>query len=281
MYRRLTLILSLLIALSLACNLPGGGQTAPPGGPPSIKVSTATTVVQPKQSDENQPTPTEIPTLSVPTETPVPAEPVPIRQGLASLDSYVLKYTTNSYGPNPQDQSLLTVEMSYSKEDEATYTHTQSTSSSAEDTEVNTSETYQYVIGEESCSGSGDDWTYDTVAPLEKEMTDLLGQTVDLVLLIDDPLLVGRETLNGIETHHFTFQVSGLGVESGSEVISNQGEYWLAVDGQYLVKYSLEVQLRDTQGEDVRLEVYLELSQVNQPLEISFPQACLEAKNAP
>ena len=34
------------------------------------------------------------------------------------------------------------------------------------------------------------------------------------------------------------------GAESGSVVTVNQGEYWIAVDGQYLVAYSLHYQLR-------------------------------------
>ena len=64
-------------------------------------------------------------------------------------------------------------------------------------------------------------------------------------------------------------------------VTANQGEYWIAVDGNYLVKYTLLVEMRSSEDEAARLEFSAELTQVNQPIDISFPQGCLDAKANP
>ena len=84
--------------------------------------------------------------------------------------------------------------------------------------------------------------------------------------------------MNGIPSNHFTFKVSGLGVSSGAQVNANQGDYWLAVDGQFIVKYNLVLETSTDPLTDVlHEEISIDLTQVNQPIDISFPQACLDA----
>ena len=59
---------------------------------------------------------------------------------------------------------------------------------------------------------------------------------------------------------------------------ANQGDYWLAVDGQYIVKYLLVLETStDPQTNILHAEVSIELNQVNQPISITFPQGCLDA----
>lgn len=80
-------------------------------------------------------------------------------------------------------------------------------------------------------------------------------------------------------TNHFTFEVESAGAESGSVVSVNEGVYWLAVDGQYLVAYSLHLELRispegDPEAEVNKLEIEYPLNKVNQPIDIQFPADC-------
>lgn len=109
-------------------------------------------------------------------------------------------------------------------------------------------------------------------------MQGLMAGMIGLTPLIDNPVFVAAETVIGIPTNHFTFQVSGLGASSGAVVNINQGDYWLAVDGQYIVKYILIVETSMAADTEVlHEEISIEMNQVNQPVSIAFPQGCLDA----
>ena len=96
-----------------------------------------------------------------------------------------------------------------------------------------------------------------------------------------DLTVPAEETVNGIQSNHFTFKVSGLGAKSGAEVTANQGEYWLAVDGRYIFKYTLVLESRTVPlSEILHEEISIDLTDINNPIDISFPQSCINAKNA-
>jgi hypothetical protein len=99
-------------------------------------------------------------------------------------------------------------------------------------------------------------------------------------MVTGEPQYVAQETVNGVLSNHFTFILNGLGGQSGADVTANQGDYWLAVDGQYLVKYTLVVELRSSPEEVFRQEYRLELTGINQPLTIDFPAECIAVKPA-
>jgi hypothetical protein len=114
--------------------------------------------------------------------------------------------------------------------------------------------------------------------PNQAEMLDIIASMLGITPLIDTPTFVAQETMNDIPSNHFTFKVSGLGVSSGAQVNANQGDYWLAVDGQYIVKYILVLETSlDPQTDVLHEEISIELTQVNQPISIAFPQSCLDA----
>ena len=59
----------------------------------------------------------------------------------------------------------------------------------------------------------------------------------------------------------------------------NNGEYWLAVDGDYIVKYNLSLEIQtaadgSTEAKTGNLEVQLDLTDINQPISISLPDGC-------
>lgn len=213
-------------------------------------------------------------------EKEIDPDPVGLQDGLASLDSYRMSM---SFKATDDDGSLT--EMSENVErsaDEATYTKMTTTMYDAsEDDESDTSTTEIYAVGTVTCTYSDDEWEYEKVTEQQKELTDIFKNMVDFLPLIDDPQFVGEETMNGILTNHFTFKVNGIGDTSGSVASVNQGDYWLAVDGQYIVKYVLALEVRSgaegTSGAEVNtLNVTVNITDINTPISISLPAACHE-----
>jgi hypothetical protein len=251
------LLLAALLSLVLACNL----ITLPTGG---------TTPV----GESNQPAnPTEIPT-SEPAS--IPSSPVGIQAGLASLNTYFMTVESHLTGPTQADYSNTSFEITNSNDPDANSTHYVTAESSADSSEPSQTESYSYAIGNASCSGSdADGWDYSESTPQQAEMQKLLAEMMDFMPIIDNPTFVGSETMNGIQTNHFTFQIGGLGLQSSAQVVANQGDYWLAQDGQYIVKYSLVTETLDpTTQTTMHMDVTINLNNVNQPVNIAFPAGC-------
>ena len=255
MNKRMVIFLSLLVMVMLACNLSSGTTPQAPGSTP--------------QGNGNKPNGTP------------PADPVSISEGLASLNSYQMTTTITSIGPKPGDSSTIVIESQRSKEQGASYTHmTQTAVKEGVDTPT-ISEYQLYRIGNDQCSNSSGEWSWTSMAPNEKEMMDVMTNMLNFTPRIDNPTFVAQETVNSIPTNHFTFKVSGLGANSGATVNANQGDYWLAVDGQYIVKYSLVVEtVVDPKTSIVHMETLIDVKDINQLVNIAFPQACLDAKAA-
>jgi hypothetical protein len=264
MRKRIVIILPILVMLAMACNLTSNTSTTPqaPGNAP--------------QGDENQPGGDQ-PAGNQPVGTP-PANPVSINDGLGSLNSYQMTVIFKTIGPDPSQSSSTTLEIQHSKDADATFTHINTSSLDVGASEPNNSDSNIYQIGNDQCSGSEDSWDWKSSTPAEAEMQGLFKSMIGFTPLIEDPSFVAQETVNGIQSNHFTFKVSGLGVKSGAEVKTNQGDYWLAVDGQYIVKYTLIIETSMSASSEVlHVEVSVDLAQINQPVSIAFPQGCLDA----
>ena len=251
-------VVILLIPLMLACNLSaitGGNSPTDTGGNP----------------------PTGGPAGDL-TATPDPV-PVSINEGLASLNSYAMTVTFHSFGPDPTKSNTTNIQRQRSNDANASLTSIHTTGSSADGGDPNVSDSSIYQIGNDQCSGGdADGWSWTSSTPAEAEMQGLVTGMIGLTPLFDDPVFVGAETVNGIPTNHFTFKVSGLGATSGAEVNINQGDYWLAVDGKYIVTYTLIVETSMAADSEVfHEEITIEMTQINQPVTIIFPQACLDA----
>lgn len=250
MRSRTIFIVSLLVMLMLACSL----TTNTDGNPPD----------QGAVEDENT--------------TPDPV-PVSLNDGLASLNSYEMTVRFNSVGPDPAQSSTISIQRQRSNDTNASSTSINTISTSADEGDPAITDTYIYQIGNDQCSGSDTDgWSWTSSTPAEAEMQGLIASMIGLTPLIDDPVFVTAETVTGVPTNHFTFQVSGLGASSGAVVNINQGDYWLAVDGHYIVKYTLIVETSTAPDTEVlHEEISIEMNQINQPVSIAFPQGCLDA----
>jgi hypothetical protein len=228
-------------------------------------------------SDTPQPSATVLPSPT-PSPEPIPANPVSLGVGLASLDTYLLKITTRVQSNDPSEFVETSMEVQQSHPQDAQVLSSISVTGSPETSSPERSESTSYQIGLETCSISDGEVEFNTLDPIEKEMASIFNRLMDVLPVIENPEYIGDETVNGIATHHFSFSLSGLGSQSGAVVTTNQGEYWLAVEGQYLVKYQFVIELSSTPEENIRQEYRLELQNVNQPLTISFPPECLAAR---
>jgi hypothetical protein len=252
MKSRTIIVACLLVMMMIACSLSGNTGGNPPDQESSV--------------DEN------------PASTPNPV-PVSLNDGLASLNSYEMTVIFSSVGPDPAQSNTTTIKRQRSNDTNASYTSINTIAVSAVGGDSEKSDTSIYQIGNDQCSGSDtDEWSWTTSTPAEAEMQGLITGMIGLTPLIDNPVFVAAETVNGIPTNHFTFQVPGLGASSGAVVNINQGDYWLAVDGQYIVKYTLIVETSMAAESDVlHEEISIEVNQINQPVSIAFPQSCLDA----
>ncbi len=210
----------------------------------------------------------------------VDPNPVGLQEGLGSLDSYNLTlylYSDDSTGV----LSEMTEVIERSVVDKNQHTTTiQRSFDPQNDTEESTSTEESYMIGNATCTGSGEEWSYEEMTAQEKEMLYIYKGMIDVMPLIDNPEFVGEETINGIDTNHFTFQVAGIGDTSGSVAIVNQGDYWLAKDGNYIVNYHLKLQVQSaaegsTEAETSNIEMAIDLKDINVPLTFSMPELCV------
>ena len=246
MKKKMAILVSLLGAVTLACSLLTFGS---PGGKPL------------GGNDSSQ--------------------PVSISKGLASLNSYHATLSIIFRGPDPQDSSTIVYETQRSQAQDARYTRMTSTQVKKGVVSPSNSAEEDYRIGNDQCINSSDTWSWTSMPPNEAEMMDLVMNVFDITPMVDNPKFVADETINGIPSKHYSFAVTGLGVKSGANVTANQGDYWLAVDGQYIVKYSLVVEtVVDPNTSIIHMETLIDVTDINQPVNIAFPQACLDAKTA-
>src|SRR5215203_1684030 len=82
------------------------------------------------------------------------------------------------------------------------------------------------------------------------------------------------ENINGVEANHYTFDERAIGLAG---LAHSTGELWVAVEGDYLVKYHLATTgAADYFGPDIEGTVIwaYELTDVNQPLTVTLPAGC-------
>ncbi len=271
MKNRIAIFLAVLMIVMLACSLTDA--TNPSQNPPDDNPSIST-----RQAPANPAKPT--PTLK-PTVVANNPQPVSISEGLASLNSYVMTYSITSQGPDPAASSAYIIETKRSQKLSARYTHITSTQIKKGESSPTTGDSELYRIGNDQCTKSSDKWSWDSMTPNEAEMMDVIMNLIEFTPVVDKATFVAKETINGIPAKHFTFKITGLGVKSGAEVTANQGDYWLAVDGQYIVRYSVVLEtVADPATNIMHMETLIDLKDINQPVDITFPQACMDAKLA-
>lgn len=252
----------------------------------SLSCSISFTPKESQEKDEEERVFEDLPQLPEASE---PAEeiqefsaPLSINRGLSSLNSYTVSMRILTSGPSNLDRSDMTITTSYTADNDNTFTQMDSISTSQDDPEESRSSTANYRVGSVNCSldyGEETEAEVEDLTPAQKEMTDIFYNLWDTVINVDNQVWVGTEMMNGINCNHFTFDVVGLGKTSGAYVAQSSGEYWSAVDGNYLVKYDVILETRDAPATDssaqvLRSEIHYSLTDINAPITISLPPEC-------
>jgi hypothetical protein len=105
---------------------------------------------------------------------------------------------------------------------------------------------------------------------------------------IGDAELVGEETINGIETLHYTFDETAIQDET-TQFTSAQGDVYIAKEGNYVVRFRIEGEgniadmgmaiAEEEEGTDTEpmiglMVVQMDLTNVNEPVSITIPAEC-------
>ncbi|MBM3137678.1 MAG: hypothetical protein FJZ98_05770 [Chloroflexi bacterium] len=212
----------------------------------------------------------------------MPTTPVGLNEGLSSLNSYTFSIQTITSGPTPQDRSDTKFITSTDTVNESSMTRTESFFASADEPSGETSVTTNYRVGNVTCTINEDgesEAEVEDFSPAAREMLDILSSLWDVHITAENAIFVGSETISGINSNHYTFTVGGLGQSSGAEVTQSSGDYWTAVDGNYLVKYDVVLETRNapegsTDAEVLRSEVHFLLYDINSAMTIQLPAQC-------
>jgi hypothetical protein len=281
--KRLLVGLSILVLVSLACNLPNSGGNNPTEAPvgESQQVQPQAEQGQPQQPAGEAPQAQVIVVTATPAPTEIPWAPIGLWEGLSSLNSYRLTIRTVNDGPTAIDKSTTTYFIEMGSDGDSSHTHTDSFERFEDDPQGDYDVSDQYQIGNFTCEYSEGDYEADKTEedPMAQEITDQWFKLIDVLPKVNDPIFVGSEMLNGVMTNHFTFTLEGLGSESGAEVVRKDGEYWLAQDGQYVVKYSVFMETRngpvgDPNTQVLHTEFFIEVTDINQEIVITLPAIC-------
>ena len=212
-------------------------------------------------------------------------QPVGLHAGLASLNSYRMKMRTLSTGPTAIDYNESVTNVNYNQQGNQLFSQMVSTSSSKDNPTKSTSTSEEYRLDTLYCQRSigSDGYTSSELTDTtqaQQAITDAMFNVVDVVIVSKDAKFVAEETVNSILSNHFTFTISGLG-ETGAEVTQSQGEYWVAKDGQYLVKYQVTLETRsgavgDANAQVSHFEMQVELNDINTNITVQMPADCVK-----
>jgi hypothetical protein len=279
-------ILSLIVVvLMLVAACGGGEEPKEPAKPTAIEAPKAAAT---KVMEEGKPEPTAVP----PTATPEPPTPEPepepegdltldtLTEGLKGLQSYRSSFKISYEGTDESGQEIAgdweTVE-EFTQEPKAQRIVVEATDMvgvAAGDTghfEFITIEDITYMITQE---GAGER-TCISMTSDEEDLTDRSVFTPDMMAGVSNAKFVGRETVNGTKTKHYRWSEKNIALLGFT---SAAGDVWVAIDGEYVVKYTTEATgkgtfLGDELGEG-KISIEYNLSEVNGRFVIEAPEDC-------
>lgn len=210
--------------------------------------------------------------------------PVSINEGLASLDSYRLTYTNDIFDSVSQQRSVSTFVVASDRNADSSYSRNETRITTEADELISEDVQEQFMIGNQMCQVAADGAEVTALSATAQVMSDLMSQVVDFNPLIENPVYVGEDVVNGVPVRTYTFELRSVGAASEIEVDRAEGSYAVAEDGDYVVHYRLDLELRtgaegDPEAEYTDSSFELSLEEINQPVEIAFPPSCQGAES--
>jgi len=289
--KRIFWILTLAL-LSLALVACGGGEEAAPAETAPAAANTNSESAAPAATEAPTAEPTAVP---APTAEPSPtAEPQSAKISFAelnpnnrpeNLDSYRYDMILTMSGVNDQGEAVsqsMTMQMAHTADPKAS-SITMVTEGVADMGDIGNLEMVQigdtnYMVlpgmGCINLPAEGEDL-------LQNSMTDAFTPE-EMFNNLENLTLVGEETIDDIRVLHYTFDETAVPAADAQGLQSMQGDVFIAKDGGYLVRMSVDMQgdttfLQGFEGvNDAVMHVEFNLKDINQPFEITLPASCAD-----
>jgi len=253
---------------------------------------------------------TSVPAASKPVDTPVPTTPLkpadtPVptpaaQEGLVpgrvvkvtDLNSYLSTIDLQWQGTLTNGQEIeasMNMMIEYVREPKAQHISIYGTSLAAQGYTAD-QPLEMVIIGDKTYMKAMGTWMQ---APSSEGSEDL----GDTFLLISDDVLKnaknaryeGRETVNGVETKHYSFDETRLNATqlAGSKVDQAKGDIWIAVDGDYIVKMDTTLigtemgVLGNQTMSNGSMHMVMDVTDANKPITIEVPVEALESGQLP
>jgi len=257
---RILIPLVLLVSLSLACGLnPLRSNKLATAVPATLEA-----LVEEEVGGGEEAEPTLPPTSGE--EGAEELELSSVTSGLENLDSYVtfLEIVTLQGGV-PSPTGTLQMEIYFVREPRAERVVMRGGEAGEAMEMVQIGDQQYITFGEGQCMSSQAE-AGDTLGTEEMQPDDLVSGVQGARRVLPD------EVVNGILCRHYTFDEKAL---TGSGYTRAQGEAWVAVDGDYVVKYTVEAEGKDpATGTEGQFRMRYELREVNSDLVIEPPAGC-------
>jgi hypothetical protein len=255
----LFLALTLLLGLALGCGLSGltGGEEEEQA-PPAVEQ------VEEAEEAEEIEAPEEEENVSLSS----------ITDGLQSLDSYRAHFLMTFEGSTGSEEGEETLEMDMES--------TRDPSAQRiifRGGEVGVGEGFESVrIGDQQYVVFGEGQCMSSSAEDSDALDTELFKLEDVVGGLDNAHRVRPDdTINGVRCRHYTFDEKGVAWAAFTRA---QGEVWIAVDGNYVVKYVVDAEGKNpVTGDEGHVEWEYEISDVNQSFTIEPPAGCEAAES--
>ena len=190
-----------------------------------------------------------------------------VTSGLEALDSYAshLEVATLE-GGTATPTGTLVMDTEYVREPRAERVVMRSGGSEDAVEIIQVGGQQYFVLGEGQCMSSQAE-EGDTLGAEGMQPDDLVGELQGAKRVLPD------ETVNGVLCRHYTFDQNAL---TGTGAFSSaQGEVWVSVEGEFVVKYVLQAQGSDSStGQETEFTMLYELREVNSGLTIEPPAGC-------
>ena len=240
----LLISLGLLLGLMLACGLSGckGEALSPTEAPSSGEVP------EPAGGDEEE--------ISLPS----------ITGGLQSLDSYRSHFKMTFEGTTDGEAEHWAYEMDveYVRDPFAQHVVIRGTDTGEGFEIIHISDREYIVLGGGQCLST---WADESdVMDAEIFEPDIIGGLADVHRVRPD------ESVNGILCRHYVFDETAV---AWSGFTHAEGEVWVAVEGDYVVRYTLQADGKDpATGDEGHVEWEYEVRDINVPITIEPPPGC-------
>lgn len=274
------LVLILLLSLpALACGLFGGDDaeaTAVPEATPVVEEAVAEATAVPQTEDTSSEEPVAEETIPALPESALTLDAI----GELPFNSYHITMVLEITGKNANgeevvqtmnsniaissDPQIMSMVMNFSGIDDL---------AGSEKIEMTQVEGTSYmVIPEMGCvTTSGGDL-------LDENPFTSMMQPSQFLNDLNNAKYEGEETINGIPTHHYSFDERAMNRSELEDIDEAEGHIYIAQDGDFLVRMVFDatgkVDLFDQGTEDGQMHIELNLIDVDVPIEAAIPEAC-------